>query len=107
MVRLASSWRRDVRWPVLYAAGLLASCSSSTSSDGDASRDQDGSADDAGITVSVYPCPTIASLSAAPSSIDADAAAAVTVATMLPDGGALLWTASSGSFADAAATATV
>jgi hypothetical protein len=108
MEHLASTWRRDFRWRVLWAVGILAGCSSnaSSASSGDASE-KDGSADDSGITVTVYPCPTIVALSAAPSSIDADGAAQVTVATMVPDGGALLWTASSGSFADASATATV
>lgn len=107
MVSLAWRWRRDIEWPVLCAACLLAGCSNSTSHDVDASNDQDGSTAETGITVMVYPCPTIASLSAAPSSIDPDGAAAVAVATMVPDGGALLWTASSGSFSDAGASATL
>jgi hypothetical protein len=95
--------RRAVLWAVWSTVAALVGCGSSGSTDAGADS---ASGDDGGITVISYPCPTIESLTAAPTCVAVDASVSVSVATTVPDGGMLMWSAPSGYFADASATDT-
>jgi hypothetical protein len=108
MMGLASTYRREALTGVLGALVALSGCTNSSDPPGGAreARPPGDAGSPDGITVTFYPCPTVASLSAAPSAIDRDATAMVSAQTVIPDGGMLVWTAPSGSFSDPGATDT-